>query len=108
VIVRGGLRVESNTTLCWLRNGDILPLWHRISGTNPCLMSLAVIYFCSSYSCIAYLVFDILPSETTSLDLVPEFVLLTTYCTMSYLLIPSWNQAILEFLSLDLLFVALG
>jgi hypothetical protein len=106
VIVQGGLRVESNPTLCRLLNGDVVAFVTLNFGKK--YLSLAVIYFHSSYSCIAYLGFHNLLSEIACLDLVPCFIPLTTCCTRLYLLIPSWNHDRIEFLLVDLLFRSAG
>jgi hypothetical protein len=102
VILREGLRVESNPTLCGLLNGDV-GVFVALNFRKKSL-SLVVILFHSSCSCISYLRFHNLLSEITCLDLVPQFIPLTTCCTRSYILIPSWNHARIEFLSVDLLF----
>jgi hypothetical protein len=103
---RGGLRVESNLTLCGLLNGDV-GAFVALNFENKAL-SLALIYFCSSCSYIAYLGFHNSLSEITCLYLIPEFILLTTCRSRSYLLITSWNRARIEFLSVKLLFRCTG
>jgi hypothetical protein len=40
--------------------------------------------------------------------LAPKFIMLPTCCYRSYLLIPNWNRARIEFLSVDLLFRCIG
>jgi hypothetical protein len=84
VIVRGGLRVESNPALCGHLNGDVGTFAALNFGNKS--LSLAVFTFISSCSCIAYLGLLILLSEITCLDLAPEFIMLPTCYSRSFCL----------------------
>jgi hypothetical protein len=69
-----------------------------------CLLSPTVFTFISSCSCIAYLGLLILLSKNTCIDLAPQFIILPSCCSRSYLLNPSWNCDRIEFLSADVYF----